>query len=1767
MAIDRLLKELDTRFNQKTSQNLIAAYRENSLLWRELDLHELPVNWFEFAAANLIKWQPGHLAIFFLEENLLLQDWSDLSLDISTELIEKSDKTLETVRMTGLEAASLRDATLLGLKLREYRQKENSWAGIAGFLQEGKTKLSGWANVISILPVLVPDFNLFLQELTKSYADKEPRELAETLLSVLKKIPMAENEQFDRLVKLLEHTSLKFKVVLLSELASLVDESFIKLLASNLLLQDLDNDGSIEAYQNLATLYQFAGQGQKARESLDSAFEAINRNQAAILHKMSLELERTEPEEARKTWEEVLRLEPDNDKYRNQYAEFLVSLNEIDSAIDLLDQTEDENTQALFGLRYPQLRAKSGEVHSALDTAIQRKSLPGKASRFEQKSDALKAAEYAFEQKNYKTAADYIRKALQEQPNDLPSIRLAARINQRLANLNDAIESSVLLSVFEPENKSNKKELSKLYLQTKQEEKALGIYQEILKETQAPTREDLLTYAEIAIKAGKAEEAIPLAENFLKNDPLDGEAMVILCQALINTGQKDRAISLLNQAYEVAPEKPSSWLSLAKIWTSLGENDQATLALKKAKAALPDDPQILSALGKLYLENDQTTDAIAVLRLANNSEPENREIRKSLASALLKQGYSKDAWELLKDLEEDYASDPELAYVLGQNLLALDNAVQARPYLQFAWNSLHNEASLLSYAACLLALNKQKSEANQKDLESLLEALESNQAKLPQGFEMRLLQTDLNAALGKHEKAYESYLGLLDIPQSKAPRAYHHLQLQIGKTALALGMNDISLASLQEAMLVNPDDLDTRYALAQAYCQAELKEEAFNIARAALQISPSDVDNLLWFSAFMSENNNEKESIQVLKDALHLRPEEKILYLTLARSYARLGDIEETKKTLNRMLDIEGITTEEYVSVANLYLHLNQVEDASEIIQRAISGNPNPDFGETQNLVYSILRLGDGGTALRLTQDLANSLGNHPCYPVLLSDVLTANKQFLLAIEQINPLVQNLEFNPENDCLSEQTSVESMNSFPAYTKTGLLLRIIQLERITGDLNAAQKHADFAQNLDPNNHAIIEIQAGLALSLGNSQKLEGILDFIASQSQSQASTLALVQLLCLDAMITADYAKVRMLWEHFFVNQEENAFSLAVRALLSFQAGEKEKAIKDLEHAKEAIEFDLVHQSESAFDLTHHFDWIWASLACAISAWQAQEWQIANLCFAAALSIVRINPVINRLFPSYLSDNARQHNNGSLLNINRHLPELYTQDNPKDLLEEQIATAGKFMKPSQLISELKIGQAVFNGHWDEENSMSQLVKNGRQAAQVLSVLLDSEKIDEIMEGFKEDENVLIQNAILNLSNHPQISAEIADNLLVKNPDSPILLAILAYASRSEPLKAAEAIEKALESWNDEAEWHAFAATMYQDAKQYPEAAAHLEAALRLEAKNARYWQLLGDVKLLEKDYHAAKDYFGKASDLFPGNPAALDSLARINQQLGEHQNAIQCWQKAAQLEPENPDYILSIAQSHLARKEPELAIHEINRALGRNPDHPKALLLKAETEIESNNVNLARLTIQAAEAIVADPIPFELLSIELDRQLNFNGALSKLKNLADANPTSIPVLNKLAEYQIEAGQLDKAERNLHQSQAIEEDNPQTLLSLGKIDRLKGNLDQAISRLDKAIKLDPSLIDAYLEMGQTYQDRREVNNAIETYHKAIAMISKDPRPYVQASAAYKESRDYRNAEFMLRQAAQISPTDQSIRRQLAALVALNLVNNLQEAPNRK
>ena len=116
-------------------------------------------------------------------------------------------------------------------------------------------------------------------------------------------------------------------------------------------------------------------------------------------------------------------------------------------------------------------------------------------------------------------------------------------------------------------------------------------------------------------------------------------------------------------------------------------------------------------------------------------------------------------------------------------------------------------------------MHEKHPESNQEELSFLLETIQTQDLHAEDDFQHAILQTDLLAANGHNEEAYAGYLKLLDDPRAKMPASYHHLHFQIGKTAEKIGMIDIALAS-QEAMLVNPDDLETRHILAKTYLEA-----------------------------------------------------------------------------------------------------------------------------------------------------------------------------------------------------------------------------------------------------------------------------------------------------------------------------------------------------------------------------------------------------------------------------------------------------------------------------------------------------------------------------------------------------------------------------------------------------------------------------------------------------------------------------------------------------------------------------------------------------------------------------------------------------------------------------------------------------------------------------------------------------------------------------------------------------------------------------------
>ena len=1782
MSIDGFLEQIKRRFSDQQARVLVSAFRHHDPAWRWLESSEHQKSWLDFSGENLALWHPGTLAIFALDPNLAAQDLTDFDTPVPEALLADARQTLETLLLTGLESGSVQDAGLLALLLRDQRRQHGSWQSAPVFLLQAKRNLSVWRNALACLPALIPDYEALVGNLLHSLADEFQLSLLDMLAFSLACQPIDSQQRMRISSTQFSNATLRQQTAFLQAMSDYEDAAFIRFLATQFLgnysaqgkisfpqsASSSPSGQSVEDFQQLALLSQLAGQPQQVNTAVQKALEAFNLNQAALLKKLALDLEAHNPEEARQTWEEVLRLVPADQAYRRQYAEFLIALEDTENGLALLNEPGDEPIRQLYALRHQHLRQMIDFNEERLLEALKTSDPNDRHSRFVPHSDAFLAAQFAFEKKNYEMAETFINQVLAEQPNDLEALKLASEINRHLANVDKAIESTALAAMFEPQNDDTAMDLVHLFLQKQQPERAFEIFDRKIKATADPARPDLLTYADLAIQSSKPEIAIPIAKTFLTHDNLDGEALVILCKALMASGEEPAARELLESTAALAPDRPSSWLTLAEIWTAFGESEKALQSLRKAQAALPNDPDILGRLGELYLQNDQPTEAIAVLKQAHPLRPDDVTICRNLAAAYLEHGYIDSAWAVISPLEADFTSDPKLALVLGQVLAELGDAHNARKMLKFAWQASSSQTALLEYAKLLLKkLDGQPKllPADRKELAAIQDSLSTAPDSV--FFDLKVLAADIDAALGNAADAYASYIKLLNQPEAKTTRNYQHLQLQTGKTALALEMYEVSLAALQEAVLVDPDDLRTRQILAEGLRTAGLREESEAAANTALQMAPAQLENVLWFSRFASESSNPRAGIKVLQDAVQLRPDDRSLYLALAQAQINSSEQDAARETLQQLLSLEDISTEEFIRAADIFQHMQLPDEALRVIKQAVLSNPMPDFAESRDLVYTIMSLGDLETATNLLKDLENTHARQPAFALLRSDLLTGAKKFIPARQSLESLLRQLEFSPEESAFDALPPLQADLNIPDYSRAGVFCRAAQLDFLVGDFNSARKYVGLALAAEPASSRYKLLKLELDFSLQDTSALDSALRSLSEAEAGSPFPSNAARLLTLQSLLEENTAKTALLRDNFFAKEDASPIAKALQALSANQQGLAEEAQQVLQEAVEALGAEsALHPS--AFNPSNHFQWLWQAFLLAWTAWKLENWQLADDLFQQVLEIVKVNPVVNKTFAAYLVDRTRVLRNSAKLHIKVHAP----QDQPTELFgsptfDQQLSVAGRYLPAMQLIPLLKVGQAVFAQSWPEGQDPVPLLQNAFLAAQALSVSDDPTWSQQIWAAFAADPRVIFQQALNLLETQPAESSRLAAKLIETQAHFAPYQTLLALAVHNSGGEGWQRMEQALHYWPEESDWHTLAAEMYLEGGKFAEAAAHVEQALQLEPQNAAYWQTLGDIKVLEKDYQAARDYFTKASDLFPENPAALESLATINRRLGENQAAIQCLQKAFSLQPENLGLLEALAEVHLTRQDYPNALATAGKVLQAEPTRQRALKVKVETLICTRQYEEARQLILRALDQADDAVPFELLNLKLDAAVSHKSVLPAAERLAQAYPDRVEVLNTLAASQLENDQLPQAEKTLQKSYLLNPDDPQTLLAMGHIDRIQGNLDQALAHLSQAVQLDPSLIDAYLELGLTYQTRREVNKALETYHRAIQMVPKDARAYVQAAAAYKDSRDYHSAELMLREAAQISNNNPSIRRQLASVMALNLVNNLQEAPKRK
>lgn len=1799
MGVEVLISQLKSLFKPDDCNNVIRALHQDQLIWKLIiDLENLE-GFKDYAQADLSKWSPGDLALFAIDPtNLLRIDWSMPDSILPEDIRLQSHQSYETIRSTRMIPERVEQAGLLSFHIREYCLEQETWKGISKKLNIRLSNVHDgfyfnlWKTTFACLPRLLPSFQEFSKTLLSETDPKQKNDFISLIVHSILCTPNSPDKTLNLLLDVFGHSDLDDQVISLSILdqfgyptlaeksakAYLSDVKNVELLSEALSYYELDDAPvinqkyyiNIQALEKLAELHKFANIPEKSSEILELVSRILAKSQVRMYHQLAITSQKSNTSLAQSYWDQAINAGELSEQMKIDYAEFLISIADDEKAKEYLLQS-DPYTKKMFS---------SQSYTSEIDDTIRMTKTTSLSSIFkDQRSKTIANANKIKKQLSmtlpYLRQADEFRAALNAvdnqlaiSPNDEDLLSKSIHLHQQVGELQQAIDKASILDMINPGDTKNKTILADLFSKTQQYEKAFNIHHTLIQASQTPTRDELLNYAQLAVEAGKPDIAIPICNNFLAKDKLDGDALVILGNAYVENGNKSAAIEHMERAASISPEKPSSWLALANIWNRMGEFKKELETLEKGKTALQDNPQILLALGKSYLSNHLPSDALPILIQTLKIDPENIEAKIALAKVFYKLGRTEEAWQAISNIQDKNLSNPELALISGQIQSEFKRHNQAITNLKFSQKTLNTEEALLSLAKELIAFSKKSTEkkakesASDNDLLEIRNSLEEAKGKSESPFEIELILAEVKSVLGDYEQSYKDYLLLSEKPEAKSPRAYQRIQFGIGKNAYFLKYPEISLAALQEALVNNPNDLEAHHYLAEAFIIAELQEEAFKSARTALHILPEDTSNLLWFSDFMFRNGQSEPCIQALKEAIKFTPNQKELYLTLAKTHMALNNKQEAGAVISQLVSIEDISTNEMLTAANILYKINDLPQASDVLKKAVGKEEEIDFDTLYQLTNSLVNVGEGEEALSLINSQEAQYSGEPIFSIIKSDVLSGLENYSEALLALDPVLKKIEYLPEllKDYKNNEDHVIPVMEL---SSAGVYWRAAQLERIIGDLLPAKKHANKALTLDPNRSEFINLSGEIAFGLNQKSNIKDLLVIHKTEDDETTKPNQMDNLatkLCLVSILDDDYESANKYFKEFNLDGISSTDSLSIQACLSAHYGEVEIAQNLFDAAENLSQLNNFHQSNSISSIFYQ---IWQNFSLAISAWNLQKWDLAMKLFEESLAIVKINPIINYSFAKFMLSYENQLTLYQALKVITHSPARNPEDaGIRQQYFEQVSHAKRYLDTNLVENLQNKGDVLFYNSNLEKENLSKLITCHEDAVQLIPLLSDLQDLESILKAYPESQSVKLGYAIKVSSSDSQKSEEIAKQLVLQNPKKPEYHALLAFLAKSRDLSI-ESMEKALSFWEDEPEWHGFVAEKYLSAQQYKDASSHLEKAISIDPENSRYWQAIGEVKLEEKDINAAKNYFAKAYEIFPKNPKVLHALSEINYRLGDFSAAIDCLNKAEKLEPSEKSHQEAIATLYYKQDDFGKAIEKASHIIRNNPDCTPAKVILINSYIKNGKMDLAKTTLNSVSVQEANSAEIKLAEIELiEAEQGTAAALTYAIDLAAKFQENTNVINKLGTLLIEAGRQDQAEKALYHSLEIDPDQASVYLMLGRINRKNGNLDQAISQLSKAILSDPTQIDAYLELGKTHQERREHSSAIQIYKQAIDLVKNNPRLYYQAGIAYKESRDYRNAEAMFRKAASLSPEDTNIRRQLAAVVTLNLVHNIQE-----
>lgn len=1787
---------------------VLMALTAEPLVWKALQQPEFLQTVLSDDNAIVSSWSPANLALRPITN---LVNPADLAAEhipgIETSLRKKVLELLETTLRTGQSVASLEQAGLLALALRERRRNVQSWRGFLAELQSVSSVSTDeltllWRTPLTCLYGMIPDTWDFLESLLPQ---DSLHPAIDWISHVLLTNPMDKVEQVKLFHDLMSQLMVEYQVEWLRMLAGSGHFTLAAGIADRLLITDHEFLASLDDMfipdhatwvstsrkilenQLAATLNQIAGRKLQAGIYLDKTRKLLHHWLAGATIQMAAagsmdeqvntrisadygSLAQLMPLSAQMQTEAIF-----SNPVRNDY-EKLVNLASSLSPQAGQKPTADENTDS--------------EPPAEKTSIVYAQGLAQWLDEIERNPAAL-AGQFVYDWNPLPvlddlTSKGHLREALQaaerflvDRPEDTALLGWLADTCHSVGEDEKSVNFRLAALMLHPEEPEPVRKLAEIWEDRQDWNSALVERRKVVELTEKPLVNDQLALAACAISAGDFDQVNSTCASLLDADPDHGMAYALLGKAALVKGDLDSSVDHLSRAIMLIPEEAMPWFELAEAYRRKGDAQKRLETLRSAVLTAPDSSELHYSLGKAYLENNQISDALPFLRQSARLAPESVQIALELADTLTTLGYKQEALDVVEKARLRWRVHDELAAAHARLLFKEGKLADGQAVLEIALQSENPKADWYILYALSLAgeartfLSGGSVARDKGELEKAQAALQKALAIQPQHFEARLTFAEVQLMRGEFEQAFGSYSRLIEAPEAVKEEWYWRTQAGLGRAALSLGLSETALASLQNAVTACPDSEGLNQLLAEAFQQANLMESAIQAADHALELAPDKVGMLTWHASQMAKLGQLEKAVHSLHAAVATQPENLDLRVTLADTMIEQGDLETSRKELDQIVENPATSLDQLRLAAKTFQKMDDSASAAAALEKAVAAK-----GETDsNLLFELAGILNGmdkyDQALEWIQKAIHNDSSDPGYFVFQSDLLDQLGRTPAALASLEKAFHLVEEN------SQKPAEKLIGQKPDGTDliAGIHQRFTQLYRKVDDLTLALDHAEKTVQIQPDNLEFRFIAAELAYRLLQTDcalALAVVDDKSVDASEPNEWIAGIEALQCETAMEAGNYALAGQKVQSGMLQVADHGRFLAARVRTLLHEGEHEAA-KHLfdelwQRLKPAGKNKLSSvrlETGAKYPLFPDSQ----QLALAEAAIDLSRWSEASQLLECVVKQQPGQPLALLRQARMLVKAAEFYLTGLPLGCEAHLPEEFAIGEViSNRFCQTIAELQKLSKSPEIERWHVRGEAVFHPAAASIRGFSAIAMTGEDAAALVLALNrtgNAEGAAQVAAEYASHAAVGIQMAMVEVDGKPELNQQAAIRAAAVDPYNPVCHIALAKTSQKigDSARALEAVETALSFWSEEAGWQRWAAELARQSNDLPAARDHLEKTLALIPADLNVALELGRVYQKLEDYPHAVSVLSRAVQIAPNNAMAwLDYGQALfeNKQLTE---ALKAASQAAQQADENTYKALVLSgEILLAAGDDRKAMDFARDAEKIAPSSPEVRLLTAKILLHRGKEKEALAGLTKAVADLPGVLALESERARLIYKLNGSeAAVQVLQPLAVQHPDNDQLISLFAAALAECGRTADAEKAAQLALRLNPEKSEIHLLLGRLYADTNQLDQSVHHLSEAARISPHQIDAYLDLGRVYTTRRDFPQALSAYQQAMHTAPEDYRAYYQAGLILRDSKDYQAAEGLLRRAAALAPADVNIRRQLGAIIALNLVHNTQEA----